>query len=102
MLLKARNKLRLGNNYSSFSQNVNISNFAESFSNGLAFCALIHHFVPDQIPYNKLDPANRVSHYPHAGVDTNTVHVLKCLCLRKQTSDLHSRQQRMPEYHPYW
>ena len=48
--------------FSSALQNVNIMNFAESFSNGLAFCALIHHFLPDQIPFNTLNPANRVSH----------------------------------------
>ena len=27
----------------------------------MAFCALFHHFVPDQIPYETLDPKNRVS-----------------------------------------
>ncbi len=41
-------------------QNVNIHNFAESFSNGMAFCAMMHHFLPDQIPFNTLKSCNRV------------------------------------------
>ena len=44
-----------------FTQNVSIDNFGQSFSDGLAFCALLHHFIPDQIPYSKLDASNRVS-----------------------------------------
>ena len=36
-----------------------ISNFGESFSNGLAFCALLHHFLPDKIPYSTLTPENQ-------------------------------------------
>ena len=42
-------------------QNVKIDNFAESFSDGLAFCALMHHFIPDQIAFSTLTPNNRVS-----------------------------------------
>lgn len=36
--------------------NVDIANFAESFADGLAFCALLHHFMPDKIPYHSLNP----------------------------------------------
>jgi hypothetical protein len=43
-------------------QNVNICNFAESFSDGLAFCALLHHFIPEEIPFNTLNSASRVGH----------------------------------------
>lgn len=25
----------------------------------MAFCALIHHFIPDAFDYNKLEPKNR-------------------------------------------
>ena len=41
-------------------QNVSIDNFGESFADGLAFCALLHHFIPDQIPYAQLTEENRV------------------------------------------
>ncbi len=39
--------------------NVQISNFSSSWSDGLAFCALIHSFVPDAFEYKKLSAANR-------------------------------------------
>ncbi len=41
-------------------QNIAIENFGSSFSDGLAFCAILHHFIPDKIPYNSLTPTSRV------------------------------------------
>jgi len=38
---------------------VDIKNFGRSWNDGMAFCALFHHFIPDQIPYETLDPKNR-------------------------------------------
>ena len=40
-------------------QGVNITNFSGSFSNGLAFCALIHKFNPDKFDYTSLSAENR-------------------------------------------
>lgn len=42
-------------------QNVCIRNFGASFSDGLAFCALLHHFLPDKIPYETLSHESEVS-----------------------------------------
>ncbi|OQV19219.1 putative Smoothelin [Hypsibius exemplaris] len=39
--------------------NVSVTNFSGSWANGLAFCALVHHFFPDAFDFNALDPANR-------------------------------------------
>ena len=44
-----------------FLQNIYIEDFSRSFSNGLAFCAMLHHFIPDKIPYSSLDDKNKVS-----------------------------------------
>jgi len=40
-------------------ENVSITNFSSSWNDGMAFCALFHHFVPNQIPFSTLDPKNR-------------------------------------------
>lgn len=40
-------------------QNVQITNFSGCWVDGLAFCALIHHFLPDAFDYNALTPKER-------------------------------------------
>lgn len=39
--------------------NVKIENLGESFRNGIAFCAILHHFHPDLFDYDKLSPQNK-------------------------------------------
>jgi hypothetical protein len=39
-------------------ENVDIENFSSSWSNGLAFCALVNHFMPDAFDYTELDASN--------------------------------------------
>ncbi|CAJ0958905.1 unnamed protein product [Ranitomeya imitator] len=38
---------------------VNIQNFSSSWSDGMAFCALVHNFFPEAFDYNQLSPQNR-------------------------------------------
>uniref|UniRef100_A0A3Q1F9Y8 Nascent polypeptide-associated complex subunit alpha, muscle-specific form-like n=1 Tax=Acanthochromis polyacanthus TaxID=80966 RepID=A0A3Q1F9Y8_9TELE len=40
-------------------QNIDIQNFSSSWSDGMAFCALVHSFFPLEFDYNGLNPANR-------------------------------------------
>ncbi|KAM9733314.1 smoothelin, like isoform 1-T2 [Menidia menidia] len=40
-------------------QNIDIQNFSSSWSDGMAFCALVHYFFPTEFDYNSLSPANR-------------------------------------------
>lgn len=40
-------------------QNVQLDNFSTSWNNGLAFCALLHHFRPDAFDYQTLRPEDR-------------------------------------------
>ncbi|XP_062597248.1 muscle M-line assembly protein unc-89-like isoform X4 [Saccostrea cucullata] len=40
-------------------QNVEITNFSSSWNNGMAFCALIHHYYPEAFDFSTLDPNKR-------------------------------------------
>ncbi|VEN57269.1 unnamed protein product [Callosobruchus maculatus] len=40
-------------------ENVQLDNFSSSWADGLAFCALIHHFLPDAFDYHQLTPKDR-------------------------------------------
>ncbi|XP_073542226.1 smoothelin-like protein 1 isoform X2 [Phyllobates terribilis] len=44
-------------------EGVDIRNFSSSWSNGLAFCALILAFFPDAFDYDSLDPKNRKENF---------------------------------------
>ncbi|XP_028433749.1 smoothelin isoform X3 [Perca flavescens] len=40
-------------------EHVDIQNFSSSWSNGMAFCALVHNFFPESFDYASLSPSNR-------------------------------------------
>ncbi|KAF3693137.1 Smoothelin-like protein 2 [Channa argus] len=40
-------------------QNIDIQNFSSSWSDGMAFCALVHSFFPTEFDYTSLSPDNR-------------------------------------------
>lgn len=40
-------------------QNVELQNFSSSWSDGMAFCALVHSFFPTEFDYTSLSPATR-------------------------------------------
>jgi len=44
-------------------QNVNVTNFSTSWADGLAFCALIHHFCPDAFDFSRLSAKNRRANF---------------------------------------
>lgn len=44
-------------------QNVQIDNFSTSWNDGMAFCALIHHYYPDAFDFNELQPKNRAYNF---------------------------------------
>ena len=40
-------------------KNIEIKNFSSSFGNGLAFCALVHRFIPNVIDFDSLKVENK-------------------------------------------
>ncbi|MBN3278722.1 SMTL2 protein, partial [Polyodon spathula] len=44
-------------------QNIDIQNFSSSWSDGMAFCALVHSFFPEEFDYSTLNPANRKENF---------------------------------------
>ncbi|XP_068939334.1 smoothelin-like protein 2 [Petaurus breviceps papuanus] len=44
-------------------QHVDLQNFSSSWSDGMAFCALIHSFFPEAFDYNSLNPSERKKNF---------------------------------------
>jgi len=43
-------------------QGIDITNFSSSWSDGMAFCALLHTYMPDRVPYRELNNQDKVRH----------------------------------------
>ncbi|XP_072475126.1 smoothelin-like protein 2 isoform X2 [Notamacropus eugenii] len=44
-------------------QHIDLQNFSSSWSDGMAFCALIHSFFPEAFDYTSLDPSERKKNF---------------------------------------
>uniref|UniRef100_K7G3N0 Smoothelin like 2 n=1 Tax=Pelodiscus sinensis TaxID=13735 RepID=K7G3N0_PELSI len=44
-------------------KHLDLQNFSSSWSDGMAFCALVHSFFPEAFDYNALDPTNRKQNF---------------------------------------
>ena len=42
-------------------QNIDITNFSSSWNDGLAFCAVLHTYLPAHIPYQELTSQDKAS-----------------------------------------
>lgn len=40
-------------------RNIDITNFSSSWNDGLAFCAILHSYLQDKIPYDTLGPNDK-------------------------------------------
>uniref|UniRef100_A0A4W6EIA4 Cytospin-A n=1 Tax=Lates calcarifer TaxID=8187 RepID=A0A4W6EIA4_LATCA len=46
-------------------KHIEITNFSSSWEDGLAFCAVYHTYLPSHIPYDSLNPGNKVNKMQH-------------------------------------
>ena len=44
-------------------ENVKVTNFSSSWSDGMAFCAIVHHYFPNAFDFAKLDPKRRKGNF---------------------------------------
>lgn len=65
---------------------IDITNFSSSWNDGLAFCALLHSYFPDKIPYEQLDKSNKMQNFQlafkaaeEAGIES-TLNVRDLIC----------------------
>ena len=65
---------------------VDITNFSSSWNDGMAFCALLHTYMPDKIPYNTLKASEKRRNFTIAFEAAETVGVPTCLALAEMVS----------------
>ncbi|XP_054629923.1 smoothelin isoform X3 [Dunckerocampus dactyliophorus] len=53
-------------------EHVDIQNFSSSWSDGMAFCALVHNFFPEAFDYSSLSPCNRRQNFEVAFSNAET------------------------------
>lgn len=70
--------------------NIDITNFSSSWNDGLALCALLHTYLPDQIPYAELTPTETRRNFTVAfesaesvGIPTTLVSIKKIFYILK-------------------
>ncbi len=53
-------------------QNIDITNFSSSWNDGLAFCAILHTYLPAHIPYHELNNQDKVCTHTHTAQTGNS------------------------------
>ncbi|XP_014678051.1 PREDICTED: uncharacterized protein LOC106817857 isoform X2 [Priapulus caudatus] len=53
-------------NTQEYDSDVEITNFSSSWANGVAFCALVHHYFPRAFDFGKINPKNRKANFTMA------------------------------------
>ncbi|XP_050411238.1 cytospin-A isoform X2 [Patella vulgata] len=60
---------------------VDITNFSSSWNDGLAFCAILHNYLPHKIPYNDLDAEDKRKNFTLAFNAGEEEGIPKTLCI---------------------
>ena len=65
---------------------VDITNFSSSWNDGLAFCSLLHTYMPDKIPFNTLKASEKRRNFTIAFEAAESVGIPNCLNLPEMIS----------------
>lgn len=69
-------------------RNIDITNFSSSWNDGLAFCAILHSYLPDRIPYDTLTPANKRRNFSLAFAAAESVGITTTLVSQQLSFDI--------------
>ncbi|XP_055604681.1 uncharacterized protein LOC129752916 [Uranotaenia lowii] len=62
-------------------RNIDITNFSSSWNDGLALCAIMHSYLPDRIPYDKLSPSDKRQNFSLAFAAAESVGIATSLSI---------------------
>jgi len=65
---------------------VDITNFSSSWNDGMAFCALLHTYIPDKVPYSTLKQAEKRRNFTLAFTAAESVGIATSLNLTEMVS----------------
>jgi len=65
---------------------VDITNFSSSWNDGMAFCALLHTYIPDKIPYSTQKPSEKRRNFTIAFTAAESVGIPTTLNLTEMVS----------------
>ncbi|BFF95171.1 cytospin-B-like [Drosophila madeirensis] len=74
--------------------NIDITNFSSSWNDGLAFCAILHSYLPDRIPYDQLSGANKRRNFSLAFATAESVGIATTLNINEMC------QSERPDWRP--
>ena len=74
-------------------RDIDITNFSSSWNDGLAFCAILHTYLPNVVPYESLGPEDKRRNFTIAFRAAESVGILTTLDLNEMLA------QERPDWH---
>lgn len=74
-------------------RNIDITNFSSSWNDGMAFCAILHTYLPDLVPYETLSPEDKKRNFTIAFKAAESVGIPTTLDLNEMLA------QERPDWH---
>uniref|UniRef100_A0A3B5L9H0 Cytospin-A n=1 Tax=Xiphophorus couchianus TaxID=32473 RepID=A0A3B5L9H0_9TELE len=82
--------------------NIDVTNFSSSWSDGLAFCALLHTYLPAHIPYQELISQDKVRNLTLAFQAAESIGIKTSLLMKTDRPDWQSVMQYVSQIYKYF